>query len=153
MLRFASGAGSALLLVLAGFFVWKIQAQPEQAIPAPPPATERSGTGSDEGAAPSGTRRPNRPPQASEKSKEERRFDRADKNNDGRVTREEMLQPRMKAYQRLDTNKNSSLSFEEWAVRTATKFGEADSNRDGNLTRQEYATTAPRPRPQNKCNC
>jgi hypothetical protein len=67
-----------------------------------------------------------------------------------------MLQPRQKAFQRLDTNRNGSLSFEEWAVRTLTKFGTADANRDGSLNRPEYATTAPRPRSrpkQQNCRC
>ena len=151
MLRFVAGVGSALLLVAAGFFIWNIQAQPDEAIP-PAPVAEAE---QDEPGEAQSRGRPRRPPEASPKSKEERRFNRADRDNDGRITRDELLQPRRKAYDRLDANRNGSLSFEEWAARTITKFGTADSNRDGALNRQEYATTAPRsrPRPKQNCNC
>jgi hypothetical protein len=155
MLRYVYGAGSALLLILAGFFIWRIQAQPEQSLPQAPVSSEADEEVED-GDAPSAQGRPRRPPSAPERSKEERRFNRADRNNDGRVSREELLQPRQKAFQRLDANRNGSLSFEEWAARSITKFGTADANRDGALTRQEYATTAPRPRPRPKgqnCAC
>ena len=146
--RFLAGAGSALLLVAAGFFIWRSQAQDEVPVPAPPVEAEEVEEGEEAPA-------PRRPPSADERTKEQRRFDRADRNNDGRITREEMLQPRRKAFERLDVNRNGALSFEEWAVRTLDKFGGADANRDGNLTRQEYATTAPRPRarPKQKCEC
>ena len=152
MLRYLAGAGSALLLVAAGFFIWRIQAQPEEALPEAPPAVE---TVEGEGEGPA-RGRPRRPPAADARTKEERRFNRADRDNDGRITRDELLQPRQKAFQRLDTNRNGSLSFEEWAVRSITKFGTADANRDGALNRQEYATTAPRPRARPKgqdCAC
>jgi hypothetical protein len=149
MQRFLAGAGSALLLVGAGFFIWRIQAQPE-AYPTPSAPVEAE-EGEEGDAAPG----PRRPPSADARTKEQRRFDRADRDNDGRVTRAEMFQPRQKAFERLDTNRNGNLSFEEWAVRTVEKFAGADANRDGSLTRQEYATTAPRPRaqPKQKCAC
>jgi len=148
MLRFLAGAGSALLLIAAGFFIWTGVARDEAAIvPAPPPATA---------AIPLTRGPPARPPSADERTKEQRRFDRADRDNDGRVTLEELFYPRRRAFQRLDTNSDGRLAFEEWAVRTATKFGEADSNRDRALTRPEFGTTAPRRRPpprQANCNC
>ncbi|MDP8994811.1 MAG: EF-hand domain-containing protein [Pseudomonadota bacterium] len=149
MLRYLAGAGSALLLVAAGFFIWRIQAQPEERIPEPPAeAAEETQVADGEEV------QPRRPPAASERTKEQRRFDRADRDNDGRITRQELLQPRRKAFERLDVNRNGSLSFEEWAVRTVEKFARADANRDGSLNRTEYATTAPRPRPkQQNCRC
>lgn len=154
MLRYLAAGGSAILLIVAGFFIWRIQAQPEASIPPAPAETEEAEDSDDDGQAVAG--RPRRPPSAPERSKEERRFNRADRDNDGRVTREEMLQPRVKAFQRLDSNRNGSLSFEEWAARSIARFGNADSNRDGALDRREYATTAPkaRPRPkQQNCRC
>ena len=70
MLRFIAGVGSALLLVLAGFFVWQGVAQEDEtAVPAPPPA--QAGAPVDAGPPP-------RPPAADERTKEQRRFDRAD---------------------------------------------------------------------------
>lgn len=148
MLRFLAGAGSALLLITAGFFIWTGMAQDEDdPVPdAPGEAAEAPGDGGP----------PRRPPSADERTKEQRRFDRADRDNDGRVTLAEILYPRQRPFQRLDTNHDGRLSFEEWAVRTRQKFAGADANRDGNLSRDEYATTAPRPRRPIRtkaCNC
>lgn len=148
MLRFIAGAGSALLLVAAGFFVWTGIAQ-DKGSPVPPPPAESA-------AAPLRAGPPDRPPSADERTKEQRRFDRADRDNDGRITLEELFYPRRRPFQRLDRNGDGRLSFEEWAVRTSTKFGEADADRNRALSRGEYATTAPRrrapARPQN-CDC
>jgi len=147
MLRFAAGVGSALLLVATGFFVWKGVAQQEDPVPRPGPG-ERVTAAS--------TKAPARPPAADERGKEERRFDRADRDRDGRVTLEELYHPRRRAFQRLDRDGDGRLAFEEWAVRTATKFGEADANRDRALNRQEFAATAPRrrtPARQKGCDC
>lgn len=155
MLRYLAAGGSAILLIVAGFFIWRSQAQSERPLPQAPASAEADEEG-DDGEGPVRSGRPRRPPSAPERSKEERRFNRADRNNDGRVTRDEMLQPRLKAFQRLDADRNNALSFEEWAARTVTRFGTADANRDGALTRQEYATTAPRSRPRPKgqnCRC
>ena len=96
---------------------------------------------------------PSAAPESTAKSREEKRFDRADKNNDGKIVLAELLQPRQKAYAKLDTNHDGTMSFEEWAVSTIDKFKGADSNRDGLLTRAEYATTAPKPKPKPKCGC
>jgi len=148
MLRFFAGVGSALLLIAAGFFIWQGIAQgDDQAIPDAP----ASGT-----AAGAGPEAPPRPPSADERTKEQRRFDRADRDNDGKITLEELYYPRRRPYQRLDRNGDGRLSFEEWAVRTTDKFGGADRNRDRQLDRTEYATTAPRrrtPQPEANCNC
>src|SRR5687768_7090035 len=93
------------------------------------------------------------PPEATPKSREERRFSRADKDKNGRVEREELLGPRRKAFAKLDANASGTLSFEEWAVKTAEKFSGADRDRSGWLTRAEYATTAPPQPKRKKCAC
>jgi len=82
-------------------------------------------------------------PEASPKSREEKRFNRADKNKNGRIESEEVLAPRRKAFAKLDKNGNGALSFDEWAVKSIDKFKGADSDRSGWLTPAEYATTAP----------
>lgn len=147
MLRFLSGASTALLLVLAGFFAWKGLAQREESpVPRPPARGEAT---DDEVAPPL-------PPAADARTKEQRRFDRADRDKDGRITLNELYEPRRKAFARLDRNGDGRLSFEEWAVRTRDRFQDADANRDGALSRTEYATTAPRPRApakQKGCVC
>jgi hypothetical protein len=147
MLRFFAGVGSALLLVTAGFFFWTGIAQDEEDPVPEAPAVP---------AGPIVAGRPATPPAADARNKEQRRFDRADRDNDGRITLEELFYPRRRAFQRLDTNHDGRLAFEEWAVRTSTKFGEADANRNRALSRGEFATTAPRPRPaarQKGCAC
>ena len=92
-------------------------------------------------------------PEASPKSREEKRFSRADKDKNGRIEREELLGPRRKAFAKLDVNGNGILSFEEWAVRTVDKFAEADRDRTGWLNPAEYAVTAPPPPKKKSCAC
>ena len=150
MLRFAAGAGSAILLMLGGFFIWQGMAQRDGGIAAPEfVAPDLPQSENEDRVAPAP------PPSADARTKEQRRFDRADKNKDGRIVLDELYQPRRRAFARLDTNGDGRLSFEEWAVRTSKRFQDADRNRDGQLTRTEYATTAPRPRApaRTKANC
>ena len=97
--------------------------------------------------------KPAPPPEATPKSREEKRFNRADRNDDGTIVLAELLEPRRTRFGNLDTNGDGRLSFEEWAVTTIEKFRGADSNRNGKLTRAEYATTAPKPRKKPKCSC
>ena len=84
-------------------------------------------------------------PEASPKSREQRRFSRAEKGNDGWVEAEEIYAPRPRAFARLDSNGNGSLSFEEAADQTRDKFSGADRVRSGWLTAAEFASTAPPP--------
>lgn len=151
MMRFLAGAAAMLLLMTAGFFVWQGLAQRE---PSPiPPAPEAVADPLLPMAEPELRRRPATPPAADSRTREQRRFGRADKNDDGRITLAELYEPRRRAFAKLDKNGDGRLGFEEWAVRTSTKFGEADRNRDGALTPVEYATTAPRRRAQPRCAC
>ena len=140
MWRYLAGAGSALLLILAGFFIWQGIAQDDDEDPVPE-APQQVAAGDEDEEGETGPA-PRRPPAADERTREQRRFDRADRDNDGRITLAEMMQPRQRPFQRLDTNRDGRLSFEEWAVRTRTRFSQADRNRDQNLSREEYATTA-----------
>ncbi len=145
MTRFLAGAAACFLLLTGAFLVWQSRAQGGQELPeAPPPRT----------AMPSMATAPARleAPEASPKSREERRFSRADKDKNKRIEREELLAPRRKAFAKLDANGNGTLSFEEWAVKTVDKFSGADRDRSGWLTPAEYATTAPPP-PKKKCAC
>ena len=84
-------------------------------------------------------------PSADPKSKEEKRFARADKNEDGRISLAELVEPRRKAFAKLDLNQDGKLGFEEWAVKTIDKFEGADDDGNAALTPAEYAATAPKP--------
>lgn len=133
MWRFLAGVASALLLVAAGMFVW--QSGAEQPAPIPP------APGSAGAAGPVALAPLREPPRATEKTREERRFARYDKDKDGGVAREEYLASRRKAFGKLDENQDGRLSFEEWAVRTTAKFATADRDRSGVLTPAEFETT------------
>ena len=145
MLKFFAGMGSAVLLAVAALFVWQGMAQGEgENVPAPPPGLKVDASSAEA---------PPTPPAADERTKEQRRFDRADRDNDGRITLEELYHPRRSAFSRLDANRDGRLAFEEWAVRTSEKFAGANADRDAFLTRAEFATTAPPRRPQRQPNC
>lgn len=153
MWRYFAGGGATFLLIVAGFFLWQGIAQRDSS---PVPEAPEQAEADDEDAEESGPA-PRRPPSADERTREQRRFDRADRDNDGRITLEEQYHPRRRAFQRLDTNNDGRLSFEEWAVRTRTRFAQADRDRNASLSREEYATTAQRrsarPRPTANCRC
>ena len=144
MARFLAGAAACFLLLTGAFLFWQGRAQEPPLLPAAPPVR-----------AASGVLPPNLPdpPEATAKSREEKRFSRADKDKNGRIEREEILAPRRKAFAKLDTNGNGSLSFEEWADKSIDKFTGADKDRNGWLTAAEYATTAPPPPKKKRCSC
>ena len=144
--RFLAGVLASILMTTGALLIWQSRAEQGQQLPeAPPPASS----------APSiiANPQPLQAPEAPAKSREEKRFDRSDKDKNGRITRDELLQPRRKSYAKLDTNKDGRLSFEEWAHTTIDKFTRADRDRNGQLTRAEYATTAPKPAKKKSCAC
>lgn len=145
MWRFLAGASACFLFMTGAFLLWQGRAQDRPVLP-PPPA---------EAGPPTMIVQPARiaPPEATPKTREQKRFSRADKDKDGRIAREELLGPRRKAFAKLDTNGNGSLSIEEWAVRTIDKFAGADKDRSGWLTPAEFATTAPPPPKKKRCAC
>jgi EF hand len=128
--RFLAGVASALLMMAAGIFIWRSQADAGEI--APPPA---------QAAAPLGVLDVTDPPQATEKTREEKRFNRYDRDKNGGVAAEEYLFSRRKAYAKLDVNGDGKLSFDEYAVKTITKFNGADKDRSGVLTPAEFLTT------------
>ena len=146
MARFLAGAAACFLLLTGAFLFWQSRAAQAPLLPeAPPPRI----------ATPSLVARSPLPaaPEATPKSREEKRFSRADKDKNGRIEREELLAARRKAFAKLDKNGNGSLSFDEWAVKTIDKFAAADRDRSGWLDAREYATTAPPPPKRRRCSC
>ena len=150
MNRIAIGAALALLLV--GIAVVWLQGRAEVERGAPPPApleVRPEGLPSADIAGLAGPE----PPEASELSREQRRFYRYDRDRDRRITRDEMLSTRTDAFRDLDNDGNNLLTFEEWAVTTVGKFEQADADRNGELDQKEFATTAPRPGATPACRC
>lgn len=148
--NFVAGVLSALLLTAAGLFFWRGWAQAPDPVPAPPARLAQADTTYRPAVLRDPTR-PRTPPAASEKTREEKRFGRADKDDDGRITRAELLEPRRKAFAKLDVNGDGRLAFEEWAVKTVAKFEGADDDGTGFLTAAEYAQTKPKTRPKKPC--
>ena len=143
MARFLAGAAACFLLLTGAFLFWQSRAEEAPALPPAPPPRSAGGP----------LMKLSEPPEATAKSRAEKRFSRADRNKNGRIEREELLASRRKAFAELDGNGNGSLSFEEWADKTIGKFNRADGDRSGWLTPAEYATTAP-PLPKKKrCSC
>jgi len=146
MLRFFAGVAACFLLMTGGFLIWQSRADERPGLPEAPAARAY-------GASMLSTGQALKAPEGSSKSREERRFSRADKNKDGKIEAEELLSPRRKAFAKLDTNANGALSFEEWAHTTIDKFQGADKDRSRFLTPAEYATTAPPPPKHKSCSC
>jgi hypothetical protein len=155
MNRIVIGALGALLLLAAGTFWWQGRAADSEWGAVPVLAIENAATGeaADLPEVDPGDMVGPGLPQANEATREQRRFDRLDKDRDGRVTRNEMLSPRVKDFKKLDADGNNLLTFEEWAVATATKFKAADANGDQGLNRAEYATTKTKTSKKPACNC
>ena len=143
MWRFLAGVASALLLTGAGLFWWTSGTDRGSPLAAFDPPLARSTDGDAEAA----------PPEAEERTREQKRFDRYDKDRNELVSTEEYLASRRKAYARLDTNGDGRLSFEEWAKKTTDKFAKADADGSKALSRAEFATTkvVRKSRPKSDC--
>jgi len=140
MWRYLAGAAGALLLAGGGLALWQdLEAGAPLASPPPAPASIAQPI--------------QRPPAASEKTREERRFARYDIDKDGKVSREEFLAARRKAYAKLDANGDGKLSFEEWSVKTTDRFANADGDGSATLTPEEFATTRVKRKPSRSKPC
>lgn len=151
--RFLIGGLASALLLTGGVLLWQGQTRSTQddelpAIPPPPAAIPVAGAN-----APKRGPAPPTLPAAKEASREEKRFNRYDRDRNERVSRIEMMSTRTNAFRKLDRDGNNLLTFEEWAAATGEKFAGADGDRSGDLSRTEFATTAPKPSAQPRCKC
>ncbi len=145
MWRYLAGAGGALLLVVAGLFLFRGSATTEKILPAAPqPAAS---------AAQAEEALPAEAPSATARTREQKRFDRVDKDKNDSVTRDEFLALRRKAFAKLDTDRDGKLSFEETAVKAVARFQGADKDKSGALTRAEFAATAQKRTARPRCAC
>jgi hypothetical protein len=145
MARYFAWGAAAFLMLTGAFLLWQGGAENASALPAAPKPR----------AATPFTVVPQtlEAPASTPKTREQKRFGRADKDDDGRITAAELFDPRRKAFAKLDANGNGALDFKEWAAKTVTKFAAADKDRSGWLTPAEYATTAPPPPKKVRCAC
>ncbi|MBB4615919.1 EF-hand domain-containing protein [Sphingomonas abaci] len=142
--RWVAAAGAGLAAMLGGSMVLRQPSAPAQAgLPVRPPASR---TVVD-------AELPDRLPEASARTREDKRFDRYDKDRDGQVTRDEYLAQRRKAFAKLDRDGDGHLSFDEWAVKATTKFAAADRDRSNAMDRAEFATTAVKRKPARTMHC
>ena len=145
MWRFLVGGVAALLMVGAVLLFMGKRARSDSVLPAFSTETAPAAQATDP--------LPATVPEASEKTREQKRFDRYDKDRDGKVTRDEYLLARHKAFAKLDTNGDGKLSFDEWAAKAETKFAAADADKSGTLTAAEFATTAVKRKAPRKVRC
>jgi hypothetical protein len=134
MWRYLVGGIGVILLATAGVFWWKAGSAGRSATPSAlfsAPASAATAVNTDDPL----------PPQASDKTREEKRFSRYDKDKDGKVAREEYLAARRKAFAKLDLNGDGKLSFDEWAAKAIGRFDSADADKSGALSPPEFTTT------------
>src|SRR4051812_16734592 len=109
MLRFLAGAAACFLLLTGAFLLWQPRAEHTPGLPAAPAARAASASLF------AGT--PLEAPEASARTREEKRFGRYDKDKNGRVEVGEYLAARRRNFDKLDVDHNGALSFQEYAVK------------------------------------
>lgn len=144
MKRIVAIAVSVLLFLTGGIFIWRAQAERGSVVPAPPNVQH---------ATPMGIADLAGPPAAGERTREEKRFSRYDKDRNGAVAREEYLVARRKNFEKLDLDRDGKLGFEEYAVKAVSKFAAADKDRNGALNSAEFALTRVVRKSAPKCAC
>jgi len=143
MWRYAVGAAATILLVAAGWLWTRAPARQASLLPianAAAPAAQDDGAGVEA-------------PTATALTREQKRFNRYDKDRNGAITREEYLASRRKAFAKLDANHDGTLQFDEWAAKTEAKFATADADRNGAMSAAEFATTAVKRKPSRTKPC
>lgn len=145
MWRYLAGGGALLATAGAGVMFMGGSARPVSALPAAPSGQSAV------------TAAPLPPeaavPEAAPATREEKRFNRYDKDRDSRITREEYLVARRKAFAKLDVNGDGRLDFDEWAVKATTKFAAADRDKSGAMNAAEFATTAVKRKAPARAKC
>lgn len=145
MLRFLAGAAAAFLLLTGAFLMWQSHAEQRTGLPAAPAPRAFA-------ASLQGPIEPLEAPEATPRSREEKRFARYDKDKDGKVEAAEYLAARRKNFDKLDLDHNGALSFNEYAAKGIEKFVSA-GGRKGWLSPAEFVKTAPPPPKHKSCSC
>jgi cytoskeletal protein RodZ len=144
MWRYLVGLVAGVLLVAGGVLWWRNVAVAEHVLPAAPLAETASAS----------VQEPTpEPPQASEKTREERRFSRYDRDKNGAVGLDEYTKLRRTNFNKLDVNGDGRLSFDEYAATSITRFRKADADRSGALVPVEFAATRIARKPARTARC
>ncbi|MEN2786579.1 histidine kinase [Sphingomonas qilianensis] len=143
MWRYLAGGIAILLVIAAGVLLVRMPARSVSPLRAAPAADQIAGM----------EPLPDTVPEASPKTREQKRFNRYDKDRNALITREEYLASRRKAYARLDVDKDGRLSFPEWAVKSTDKFTLADADKSGTMTATEFVATAPKRKAAVRVTC
>ncbi len=148
MWRYWVGAAAALVLVAGGIFYWRSTAVARHGLPSAPAsiAADRGSTNEDADIPPA-------PPEASDKTREEKRFARADHDKNGAISRDEFLVARRRNFAKLDVNNDGKLSFDEYAAKAEEKFAKADADHNGGLNPAEFTTTKVARKAKAGCAC
>lgn len=145
MWRYLAGGVAVMLMAAAGWlFFGTARTQPVL-----PPVPEQAVSSEGDAARPL----PDKVPEATAQTREQKRFGRYDKDRNGSIAREEYLASRRKAFAKLDSNRDGRLGFDEWAAKTTAKFAGADKDRSGTLTAAEFATTGVKRTARPRCVC
>ena len=145
MWRFLAGAAASFLLLTGAFLFWQSRAAESAKFPAAPSPRGIS-------ALFGGADQPLEAPEASAKTREQKRFSRYDKNKDDKVEADEYLAARRRNFDKLDVDHNGALSFPEYAAKGIEKFNAA-GGRKGWLSAAEFVATAPPPPKHKTCSC
>ena|SRR5437660_4500373 len=145
MARFLAGAAACFLLMTGAFLLWQSRAQG--------PGFAGGSAARAAGASIFGASQPLEAPEASEKTREEKRFSRADKNKDGKIEADEYFAARRRFFDKLDVDHSGTLTFQEYAAKAIDKFKGADADHSGWLSAAEFAATAPPASKRHIGNC
>src|SRR3546814_14486613 len=126
-----------MLFMAAGFVIWASDSDADDPIPPAPAAAPLL----------MAPQKPPTPPAAPEKSREEKRFARYDDNEDGIITRAEMMGRRRGPWERLDANGDKRPGFEACALPTSEKCAKADADGSCTLNAAPFRPTRHRSKP------
>jgi hypothetical protein len=145
MWRYCAGGAAVAAMAGAGLLLMRGNAAPQPLLPAAPLQAQAQPTVpvADDALV----------PEATPATREQKRFNRYDKDRDGQVTRDEYLAARRRAFAKLDTNGDGRLSFDEWAIKATTKFAGADRDHSGAMNAAEFATTAVKRKAPARAKC
>jgi hypothetical protein len=144
LLRFFAGAAACFLLLTGAFLIWQSRAAQGPGLSPAPDARVLGSSFMQTDTL--------RAPEADPKTREQKRFGRYDKNKDGKVESDEYLAARRRNFDKLDTDHNAALSFQEYAVKGIEKFNAA-GGRKGWLSSAEFVATTPPPPKHKACSC